>query len=62
VQVVEAHARRLGYAALYLNAADAVADFYEKLGWQIAERAYGPKRLNIMRRSPDGRSVDARTV
>jgi len=50
VRAVEAYASRLGYAAVYLNAADAVTGFYERLGWQIIERAYGPKRLNIMRR------------
>ena len=50
VRAVEAHARQLGYATIYLNAADATAGLYEKLGWQIVERAYGRKQLNIMRR------------
>lgn len=50
VGAVEAHAGRLSYAALHLNAADAVSGFYENLGWETVERAYGGKRLNIMRR------------
>jgi predicted N-acetyltransferase YhbS len=49
VRAVEARACELGHAAIYLNAADATAGLYEKLGWEIVERAYGPKRLNIMR-------------
>jgi len=51
VRAVEAHARRLGHTAIYLNASDATAGLYEKLGWQIVERAYGRKQLNIMRRA-----------
>jgi predicted N-acetyltransferase YhbS len=51
VRAVEAHASRLGHATIYLNASDATASLYEKLGWQIVERAYGRKRLNIMRRA-----------
>lgn len=47
---VEAHANGLGHATIYLNAADATAGLYEKLGWEIVETGYGPKRLNIMRR------------
>ncbi len=50
VRAVEAHANELGHAAIYLNAADVTAGLYEKLGWAIVERGYGPKRLNIMRR------------
>jgi predicted N-acetyltransferase YhbS len=50
VRAVEALARLLGYPAVYLNAADAMARFYEALGWRVVERAYGPKRLNIMER------------
>ena len=50
VRAVEAHANELGHAAIYLNAADATAGLYEKLGWTIVERGYGPKQLNIMRR------------
>jgi GNAT superfamily N-acetyltransferase len=50
VRAVEAHARQLGYAVVYLNAADVTVGLYERLGWQVVERAYGPKRLNIMRR------------
>ena len=50
VRAVEAHARELGHAVIYLNATDAVAGLYERLGWQIVERAYGRKRLNIMQR------------
>jgi hypothetical protein len=50
VRGVEAHARQLGYGAIYLNAADAVTCFYERLGWQILERGHRRKRLNIMRR------------
>jgi GNAT superfamily N-acetyltransferase len=50
VRAVEAHARQLGHAVIYLNARDATAGLYEKLGWQIVERAYGRKQLNIMRR------------
>jgi predicted N-acetyltransferase YhbS len=51
VRAVEAHAGQLGHAVIYLNAADATAGLYERLGWLIVERAYGRKRLNIMRRS-----------
>jgi GNAT superfamily N-acetyltransferase len=51
VRAVEAHAGQLGHTVIYLNAADALAGLYEKLGWQIVERAYGRKKLNIMRRS-----------
>jgi GNAT superfamily N-acetyltransferase len=51
VRAVEAHARDLGHTTIYLNAADATAGLYEELGWQIVERAYGRKQLNIMRRS-----------
>jgi GNAT superfamily N-acetyltransferase len=50
VRAVEAHAGQLGHAAIYLNAADAVARFYERLGWRVVERAYGRKQLNIMQR------------
>jgi predicted N-acetyltransferase YhbS len=50
VRAAEAQACRLGHAALYLNAADALARFYEALGWRIVERGYGRKRLNIMQR------------
>jgi predicted N-acetyltransferase YhbS len=50
VRAVEAHARRLGHDAVYLNAADPVAGLYETLGWEVVERGYGPKQLNIMRR------------
>ena len=39
-----------GLPAIYLNAADATARFYEALGWQVVERGYGRKELNIMRR------------
>ena len=51
VRAVEAHASQLGHAALYLNAADAMAPFYEALGWRVIERGYGRKELNIMQRS-----------
>jgi predicted N-acetyltransferase YhbS len=51
VHAVEAHGSRLGHTAVYLNASDATAGLYEKLGWQVVERDYGPKRLNIMRRA-----------
>ncbi len=51
VRAVEAHARQLGHAVIYLNAADATAGLYERLGWQVVERDFGPKRLNIMRRA-----------
>ena len=51
VRAVEAHALHLGHATLYLNAADATAGLYEKLGWQVVERGYGRKRLNILQRS-----------
>ncbi len=54
VRSVEVHASRLGHPALYLNAADAVTDFYKALGWGIVEREYGRKRLNIMRRPLEG--------
>lgn len=50
VRAVEGHASELGHAAIFLNAADTTAGLYEKLGWEIVERAYGPERLNIMRR------------
>jgi predicted N-acetyltransferase YhbS len=50
VRAVEAHASHLGHAVIYLNAADATAGLCARLGWQVVERAYGPKRLNIMRR------------
>jgi predicted N-acetyltransferase YhbS len=50
VRAVEAHARQLGYAVVYLNAADATIGLYEKLGWQVVERAYGRKQLNVMQR------------
>jgi predicted N-acetyltransferase YhbS len=50
VRAIEAHADKLDHAAIYLNAADAIAGFYEGLGWETVEQAYGPKRLNIMRR------------
>jgi GNAT superfamily N-acetyltransferase len=50
VRAVEAHARHLGHGTVYLNAADTTAGLYERLGWQVVERAYGRKRLNIMRR------------
>jgi len=50
VRTLEAHARYLGHPALYLNAADAMTDFYKALNWEIVEREYGRKRLNIMRR------------
>jgi GNAT superfamily N-acetyltransferase len=51
VRAVEAHASQLGHTVIYLNAAEAAAGLYEKLGWQIVERTYGRKKLNIMRRS-----------
>jgi predicted N-acetyltransferase YhbS len=51
VRAVEAHARVLGHPATYLNAADALARFYEALGWRVVERAYGRKQLNIMERN-----------
>ncbi|WP_298261604.1 GNAT family N-acetyltransferase [Bradyrhizobium sp.] len=50
VRAVEARANELGHATIYLNAADATAGLYQKLGWEIVERGYGPKLLNIMRR------------
>jgi predicted N-acetyltransferase YhbS len=50
VRAVETQAARLGHSVLYLNAGDATAPFYQGLGWQIVERGYGRKRLNIMRR------------
>jgi predicted N-acetyltransferase YhbS len=50
VRAVEANARRLGHAVVYLNAADPVVGLYEALGWQVVERGYGPKQLNIMQR------------
>ncbi|MBN8944703.1 MAG: GNAT family N-acetyltransferase [Rhizobiales bacterium] len=50
VGAVEAHASRHGYAAIYLNAADAMVGFYEARNWLVVERRYGPKRLTIMRR------------
>jgi predicted N-acetyltransferase YhbS len=59
VRAVEAHARHLGHAVIYLNAADATTGLYEKLGWQVVERAYGRKQLNIMQRvleRPSGRT------
>lgn len=49
VQAVEAHATRLGHAAVYLNAADAMVAYYETRGWAVVERGYGPKRLTVMR-------------
>ncbi|WGD50772.1 GNAT family N-acetyltransferase [Bradyrhizobium sp. CB1650] len=51
VRVVEAHARKLGHSAIYLNAADPVTHFYEALGWQVIERGYGRKKLNILQRN-----------
>jgi predicted N-acetyltransferase YhbS len=51
VRAVEVHAARLGHSMLYLNAGDATAPFYQGLGWEIVERRYGRKRLNIMRRA-----------
>jgi hypothetical protein len=42
------NARRLGHPAIYLNAADATALFYEALGWQVIERSC--KEFNIMQR------------
>jgi predicted N-acetyltransferase YhbS len=53
VRSVETHANRLGHSAIYLNAADPVTPFYERLGWQVVERAYGRKQLNIMQRRLD---------
>lgn len=50
VCAIEAHARLLGHPAIYLNAADALARFYEALGWRFVERAYSRKQLNIMQR------------
>jgi GNAT superfamily N-acetyltransferase len=50
VRAVEALASQQGYPAIYLNAADSMAPFYEALGWRVVERGYGPKRLNIMER------------
>jgi predicted N-acetyltransferase YhbS len=50
VRAVEAHARLHGHSAIYLNAADALVCFYEAFGWQVIERAYGRKQLNIMQR------------
>jgi predicted N-acetyltransferase YhbS len=50
VRAVEVHASQLGHPAIYLNAADALARFYEALGWRVVERAYGRKQLNIMQR------------
>jgi predicted N-acetyltransferase YhbS len=50
VRAVEAHANQLGHPAIYLNAADSLTHFYEALGWQVVERAYGRKQLNIMQR------------
>jgi predicted N-acetyltransferase YhbS len=50
VRAVENLASRLGYPAIYLNAADALVPFYEALGWCVVERGYGPKQLNIMQR------------
>jgi predicted N-acetyltransferase YhbS len=51
VRAVEAHAGNLDHTTIYLNAADATAGLYERLGWQVVERACGRKQLNIMRRS-----------
>ena len=50
LRAAEAHAERLGRAAIYLNAADPVTPFYEARGWRVVERGYGPKRLNILER------------
>ena len=50
VRAVEAHAAQFRYPAIYLNAAEAMTGFYERLGWQIIECSYGRKQLNIMRR------------
>ncbi|MGA2999789.1 GNAT family N-acetyltransferase [Bradyrhizobium sp.] len=50
VRAVEAHAGDLGHTTIYLNAADATAGLYERLGWQVVEHAYGRKQLNIMQR------------
>jgi len=50
VRAVESHASRVGYSAIYLNAADVFAPFYEQLGWRVVERGYGPKRLSILQR------------
>jgi GNAT superfamily N-acetyltransferase len=38
IRSVEAHASRLGYATVYLNAADTLTDFYERLVWEILQR------------------------
>ncbi|HEX8168794.1 MAG TPA: GNAT family N-acetyltransferase [Beijerinckiaceae bacterium] len=51
VQAVERHAAGLGFDRLYLNAVPSRTSFYEPLGWKVVERAYGPHRLNIMRRA-----------
>lgn len=50
VRAVEAYASQLGHPAIYLNAGDSLAPFYEALGWRVVERAYGRKQLNIMQR------------
>jgi predicted N-acetyltransferase YhbS len=50
VRAVEVHAGQLDYTVIYLNAADATAGLYERLGWQVVERGYGVRQLNIMRR------------
>jgi predicted N-acetyltransferase YhbS len=52
VRTVEAQASSLSYPAIYLNAADPLVPFYNALGWQVIERGYGSKQLNVMRRSP----------
>jgi GNAT superfamily N-acetyltransferase len=52
VRSVEARARDLGHAAIYLNAGDACVGLYEGLGWEVIERGYGARRqLSIMRRA-----------
>jgi len=53
VRAVEEHARHCGFRAVYLNAANRMLVFYERLGWHVVEREYSHLKLNIMRRTLD---------
>lgn len=50
VRAAERRAADLGFPAIYLNAMPQRAPFYERLGWIVVERGYGPHGLSIMRR------------
>jgi predicted N-acetyltransferase YhbS len=51
VRALEMRAKQFGHSALYLNAADSMVAFYERVGWRTVERNYGKKSLNIMQRT-----------